>query len=175
MTGARVFWFTGLPAAGKTTLARQLSCKLQAEGQKVYVIDGDELRSGLNADLTYTDHDRSENMRRTMELAKILLSLDVWVIVAMISPFKKDRDLARQTIGHRFFTEIYLSTPLAVCEKRDPKSLYRSARLGLIQHVTGIDSPYEAPTTSDLEIDTTATSVDQSVEKILRQISHLDQ
>lgn len=168
----RVIWLTGLPASGKTTLAIKLKQLYEAQGSRVYLIDGDELRLGLNADLTYTDLDRSENIRRTVELTKILLSLNIVVIVAMISPFRKDRQLARETIGSRYFYEIFVSTPLIICEKRDPKSLYRSARLGLIQNVTGIDSPYEVPTKPDVIIDTTAKTVEQSVSYILSQLKN---
>lgn len=168
---AKVLWFTGLPASGKTTLALQLKEYYESRGLRVYVIDGDDLRSGLNADLTFTDADRSENIRRTIELVKILLSLDIMVIVATISPFKKDRLLAKKQIGSKLFVEIYLSTPLIICEKRDPKSLYRSARMGYVQNVTGIDSPYEVPNKPNIEIDTTAKTIKDCIALLVKSIA----
>ncbi len=162
----RVVWFTGLSGAGKSTLANALEVELFARGKRTYVLDGDNLRQGLNKDLPFTDEGRVENIRRVAEVAKLMLDAGVIVMTAFISPFKADRDLARELIGPPKFLEVFVDTPLAECEARDSKGLYRKARTGELRHMTGIDSPYEAPTKPDLVIDSGACSIDQSVQAL---------
>lgn len=166
----KVIWFTGLSGSGKSTLANALKNELEHQGKSAYVIDGDVLRKGLCDDLGFSDADRSENIRRAVALSQILLELNCYVIVALISPFQNDRSLARERIGGKDFMEIYVSTPLAVCEARDVKSLYKNARMGHIANMTGIDSVYEVPTEPDLIIDTKNRTVQDCVVEIITKI-----
>jgi bifunctional enzyme CysN/CysC len=135
-----------------------------------YILDGDNVRQGLNRDLGFTDADRVENIRRTAEVAKLLLDAGAVVITAFISPFRSERDMARQLFEPGEFIEVHLDVPLEVVEQRDPKGLYRKVRSGELPHFTGIDSPYEAPQTPELKLDTDALSVEESVERILALI-----
>lgn len=144
----KVIWLTGLSGSGKTTLANALLEELK--DRKVYVLDGDELRLGLNNNLGYSEEDRIENIRRAAEVAKLLMNLGFIVIAAFISPSNKSRKLARQIIGSDNFVEVFVYTPLEVCERRDPKGLYKKARNGLITNMTGIDSVYEIPSSPDV-------------------------
>ncbi len=144
----KVIWLTGLSGSGKTTLANALVAELK--DQKVYVLDGDELRLGLNNNLGYSEEDRIENIRRAAEVAKLLMSLGFIVIAAFISPSNKSRKLARQIIGSINYIEVFVDTPLEVCERRDPKGLYKKARNGLITNMTGIGSVYEVPSSPDV-------------------------
>ena len=159
----KVLWFTGLSGAGKSTLANALEQELHARGKHTYLLDGDNLRHGLNKDLGFTDADRAENIRRIAEVAKLMMDAGLIVMTAFISPFRAERDMARELIGRENFVEIYLSTPLETCEARDPKGLYKKARDNQIPNMTGINSPYEPPVEADLEIDTANTSVAQAV------------
>lgn len=159
----KVLWFTGLSGAGKSTLANALEQELHARGKHTYLLDGDNLRHGLNKDLGFTDADRAENIRRIAEVAKLMMDAGLIVMTAFISPFRAERDMARELIGQENFVEIYLSTPLETCEARDPKGLYKKARDNQIPNMTGINSPYEPPVEADLEIDTANTSVAQAV------------
>ena len=172
MNNPKVLWFTGLSGAGKSTLAQALSGSLIKRGFKVSVLDGDVLRQSICHDLGFSDEDRIEQMRRVIALSKAQLDEGAFVITALISPFKAMRDLARQTIGQDHFIEVYINTPLVVCEERDTKGLYKKARLGLIQKMTGIDSTYEAPTNPEVTIDTYQETIDQSVLKILNFINN---
>jgi len=167
----KVIWFTGLSGAGKSSLANQLSQALVKEGHKVSILDGDVLRQKLSHDLGFSDEDRIEHMRRVIALSKQQLEDGMFVITALISPFKEMRELARQTIGQEQFIEVYVNTPLSVCEERDTKGLYQKARLGLIKQMTGIDSAYEAPTNPEVTIDTSQDEINQSVLKILNFIN----
>ena len=144
----KVIWLTGLSGSGKTTLANALLEELK--DRRVYVLDGDELRLGLNNNLGYSEEDRIENIRRAAEVAKLLMNLGFIVIAAFISPSNKSRKLARQIIGSDNFVEVFVYTPLEVCERRDPKGLYKKARNGLITNMTGIDSVYEIPSSPDV-------------------------
>lgn len=166
----KVIWFTGFSGAGKSTLALHLSEKLKEQHHKVSIIDGDQLRQQFN-DLGFSNEDRMKQMQRAIELAKQQFDEDLFVIVALISPFTSVRKLARETIGNESFLEVYLNTPLSVCEERDTKGLYKKARLGLIQNMTGIDSIYEAPLNPEITIDTSKETMDQSVLKILELIA----
>lgn len=166
----KVIWLTGLSGAGKSTLAGNLRDVMSRLGHSVYVLDGDILRNGLNQDLGYSDHCRSENIRRAIEVAKILYDARITVIAAFISPFQKDRDIARYQFPKGIFIEVYVNTPIDVCEARDSKGLYKKARLGLISHMTGIDSIYEAPLKPEIEIDNSKESINESINRLLNII-----
>ena len=145
-----VLWLTGLSGAGKSTIADRLEQKLHAVGGRTYVLDGDNLRHGLNRDLGFTDADRVENVRRVAEVAKLMADAGLIVIVSLISPFRAERLMARELMGDIAFMEVFVDTPIAVCEKRDPKGLYRKARAGELVNFTGVDSPYEPPESPEL-------------------------
>lgn len=149
----KVIWLTGLSGAGKSTLANALDEALYRQGKRAYILDGDNIRHGLNKDLGFTQADRVENIRRVAEVAKLMLDAGLIVITAFISPFRSEREIARALIGNDRFMEVFLDTPLEVCELRDPKGLYRKARSGKLPNMTGIDSPYEAPQQPDVRID----------------------
>jgi adenylyl-sulfate kinase len=156
---AGTFWLTGLSASGKSTIARELEASLFDEGSAVFLIDGDNLRSGLCSDLNFSESDRQENIRRAAHTARIMNEAGVSVICCFISPLQRDRDLARTIIGDRYFSELYIKASLESCEARDPKGLYVKARRGEIPDFTGINSPYEAPENPDLVLDTESFSV----------------
>jgi len=161
-----VLWFTGLSGAGKSTLAMALESALFAQNHEVYTLDGDNLRYGLNANLGFSDEDRCENIRRVAEVASLFAKSGTIVLTAFISPFIADRASARKIIGSRFH-EIYLDPGLDACEARDPKGLYKKARAGEIAQFTGISSPYEAPESPELRIDTHRQSIEQSVRQLV--------
>ena len=163
----QVLWLTGLSGSGKSTIANALEKQLYAEGKKTYVLDGDNIRHGLNKDLGFTDKDRVENIRRVAEVAKLMCDAGLIVITAFISPFRSEREMARSLFQSGEYKEIFISTPLKIAEQRDPKGLYKKARSGEIPNFTGINSPYEKPIKPELTIDTSKTSVAQSVKKIL--------
>lgn len=165
-----VFWLTGLSASGKSTIAMRAERILHAQGYRVYVLDGDNLRQGLNADLGFSDSDRSENIRRVGAVAALMADAGVICMTAFISPFAADRDRARGASRDLPFHEIHIAAPLNVCEQRDPKGLYRKARAGEIVNFTGIDSIYETPVRPDLVIDTDVMGIDQSVDCLVRYI-----
>lgn len=150
----KVIWFTGLSGSGKSTLANALDCALHKAGKHTYILDGDNIRHGLNQDLGFTDEDRVENIRRIAEVSKLMLDAGLIVMTAFISPFKAERDMARSLIGPENFIEVHVNTPLEICETRDPKGLYKKARAGVISNMTGINSAYEAPTSPDICINT---------------------
>jgi bifunctional enzyme CysN/CysC len=141
----KVIWLTWLSGSGKSTFANTLEEELYAQGKRTYILDGDNVRQGLNKDLSFADADRVENIRRVAEVAKLMMDAGLVVMTAFISPFRADREMARETIGQDHFIEVFVDTPLEICEQRDPKGLYKSARLGLIPNMTGINSPYEVP------------------------------
>ena len=147
-----VLWLTGLPAAGKTTLAGALASRLRNLGLPACVLDGDDLRRGLNADLGFSEAGRDENVRRAAEVARLLLDSGIFVVAALISPFRAGRKQARTVAGAHRFVEIFVDAPLEVCQQRDPKQLYAKARAGEITGLTGIDSPYEAPQDPELRL-----------------------
>ena len=147
-----ILWLTGLPAAGKTTLAREIARRLEALGIRAFVLDGDDLRTGLNSDLGFSRAARNESVRRAGHAAKLLLDAGTIAVAALISPFRNQRQRIRELAGDGRFVEIFVDAPLHVCEKRDPKGLYASARAGDIQDVTGIDSPYEPPEDPDIRL-----------------------
>ena len=146
----RIVWFTGLSGSGKSSIANLLEKRLTAEGKHAYILDGDNVRHGLNRDLGFTEAARVENIRRVAEVAKLMADAGLIVLVSFISPFENERRLAREIAGDIDFVEVYVDTPLAVCEARDPKGLYKRARAGEIKNFTGIDSPFEAPDNPEL-------------------------
>ena len=167
----QVLWMTGLSGSGKSTIANELEKILYSQGKKTYILDGDNIRHGLNKDLGFTDKDRVENIRRVAEVAKLMCDAGLIVITAFISPFRLEREMARSLFEKNDFKEIYISTPLKVAEKRDPKGLYKKARQGKIPNFTGIDSIYEKPTNPELQIDTSKVSLSKAVKKILNIIT----
>ncbi len=164
-----IIWITGLSASGKTTLANELEIELYKKGLKTYLLDGDNLRTGLNKDLRFSKKDREENIRRVAHVSQILCDAGIVVITAFISPFKKDRKHARSLVKNDEFIEVFLNTPLNICEQRDPKGLYKKARKGEIKDFTGIDSIYEKA--NDAEIILGENSISNNVKLILKYLS----
>jgi len=165
-----IVWFTGLSGSGKSTIANLLEKRLYADGRHVYVLDGDNVRHGLNRDLGFTDADRVENIRRVAEVARLMADAGLIVIVSFISPFRDERELARDIAREVPFLEVFVDTPLAVCEARDPKGLYRKARSGKIKNFTGIDSAYEPPLAPELRIDTTAIEPEEAARVLAERV-----
>ena len=163
----QVLWMTGLSGSGKSTIANELEKVLYSQGKKTYILDGDNIRHGLNKDLGFTDKDRVENIRRVAEVAKLMCDAGLIVITAFISPFRLEREMARSLFEKNDFKEIYISTPLKIAEKSDPKGLYKKARAGEIKGFTGIDAPYEAPKNPELIIESDKYDVDTCAEKIV--------
>lgn len=169
-----VIWLTGLSGAGKSTIADLLDCSLHGCGRHTYVLDGDNLRHGLNRDLGFGLEARAENVRRLAEVAKLMVDAGLIVIVSAISPLRADRALARESLSGRApFVEVFVDVPIAVAESRDPKGLYRRARAGTLPQFTGIGSPYEAPTDPDIRIDAATQSPEQAVARIQDHIEGL--
>jgi adenylylsulfate kinase len=163
-------WLTGLSASGKTTIARQLEMQLIEQGQLCYILDGDNVRHGLNRDLGFTMEDRKENIRRIAEVAALMNDAGVIVITSFISPYRLDRQSARAVIGDDAFLEVFVDTPLEVCEERDPRGLYRKARAGEIQQFTGISDTYEVPENADIVLPTLELEPDQSAGRVIREL-----
>jgi bifunctional enzyme CysN/CysC len=171
--GSGVVWLTGLSGAGKSTLANVLEKRLHAQGRRTYLLDGDNVRHGLNKDLGFTAADRVENIRRVAEVAKLMVDCGVIVITAFISPFRAERQMARELFEAGEFIEVFVDTPLAVAEERDPKGLYKKARRGELKNFTGIDSPYEPPTQPEVRVDTTSLSVEAASDQLLQVLRQL--
>jgi bifunctional enzyme CysN/CysC len=167
-----VLWYTGLSGAGKSTIANLVDKRLHAARRHTYLLDGDNVRHGLNRDLGFTDADRVENIRRIAEVAKLMVDAGLIVSTAFISPFRAERQMARALVPDGEFIEIFVDTPLGVAEERDPKGLYKKARRGDLKNFTGIDSPYERPENPELTIDTTADSPEQAAERV---VAYLEQ
>ena len=165
-----ILWFTGLSGSGKSTLANAVNAALFERGLGTYVLDGDNVRHGLCKDLGFSDADREENIRRIGEVAKLFLDAGVIVLTAFVSPFRADRDKARDLVEAGDFFEIFCAADLDVCESRDPKGLYAKARSGAIKEFTGISSPYEAPDTPELKIDTGAQDLGESVNVVIKAL-----
>lgn len=164
---ACVLWLTGLSGAGKTTTANAVEQRLYAMGRHSYVLDGDNLRRGLNKDLGFTQVDRVENVRRIAEVARLFVNAGLIVLVSVISPFRNEREMARRMMEEGEFIEIFVDAPLEVCERRDPKGLYKKARAGEIKNFTGIDSLYEPPENPDIVLKTAERSVDELADQVI--------
>lgn len=162
-----LLWFTGLSGSGKSTIANALEKALNSKGVSTYTLDGDNIRSGLNKDLTFAPEDRTENIRRIAEVAKLFIDAGVVVLGAFVSPYRKDRGEIKTIVHPDNFIEIYINTSLEECEKRDVKGLYKKARSGEIKNMTGISAPYEAPINPDLEIKTENESIEGAVTRIV--------
>lgn len=162
-----LIWFTGLSGSGKSTIANLLEKELYKQGIHTYTLDGDNLRRGLNKDLLFTKEDRIENLRRTAEVAKLFIDAGLVVIAAFITPYNKTREDIKAIVGNDYYIEVFVNTPLEVCEQRDVKGLYKRARAGEIKNFTGISSPFEIPLNSTIEIETLKETPEQAVNKIL--------
>ncbi|MDB4325008.1 adenylyl-sulfate kinase [Flavobacteriaceae bacterium] len=165
---AYLLWFTGLSGSGKSTLANLVEMELYKKGLSTYILDGDNVRQGINKDLSFTPQDRSENIRRIAEISNLMLDAGVVTLAAFVSPYIKDREAVKQIVGPDNFIEIYVNTTLEACERRDVKGLYRKARAGEIKNMTGISAPYQAPTHPDLEIITDGQTIQESVAVIMQ-------
>lgn len=166
----KVLWYTGLSGSGKSTIANAVDIKLHELGKHTYLLDGDNVRHGLNGDLGFDDAARIENIRRVAEVAKLFVDAGLIVSTAFISPFRSDREYARDLIGAADFIEVFIDTPLEICEQRDPKGLYQKARAGEISNFTGISSPYETPNHPNIHIHTDELSVEQATAEIVAQL-----
>lgn len=162
-----ILWFTGLSGSGKSTIAHRLEEKLLKNGVRTYVLDGDNIRTGLNKDLGFSAEDREENIRRIGHVAKLFVDAGLVVLTAFISPYKKDRAAVRSLVGSDEFVEIYVKCPLEICEQRDVKGLYGKARRGLVKQFTGIDDPYEEPENPEVILETDKVNLERCVEEIL--------
>jgi adenylylsulfate kinase len=164
--GSCALWFTGLSGSGKSTIANAVSTELHRRGINEYVLDGDNIRHGLNKDLGFSEHDRTENIRRIGEVAKLFVESGKVTTTAFISPFRSDREQVRALFDEGEFIEVFVNCPLEECERRDPKQLYAKARRGEIKDFTGIDSPYEAPINPEITIQTDLLSIEEAVEQV---------
>jgi adenylylsulfate kinase len=169
-----VLWFTGLSGSGKSTVANEVAYKLHSIGKLTYVLDGDNIRHGLNKNLGFSPEDRNENIRRISEVANLFSDSGVIAITAFISPYRKYRNFCRELVGNGRFVEIFCRASLETCESRDPKGLYKKAREGLIKDFTGINAPYEEPDNPELIVDTDKETVDESAEKVMKKLKELD-
>ncbi|GAB3224251.1 adenylyl-sulfate kinase [Algoriphagus aestuariicola] len=167
----KLIWFTGLSGSGKSTLANAVEVQLFEAGYSTYLLDGDNIRTGLNKDLGFSKEDRVENIRRIAEVAKLMMDAGLIVVSAFISPFRVERQLIAELVGAENFLEVYVDCPLEVCEERDVKGLYKKARAGVIKNFTGIDSPYEAPISPAVHIHSDKEDLKISVKKVIGVIS----
>ena len=168
---AYLLWFTGLSGSGKSTLANLVEITLHKQGLSTYILDGDNIRQGINKDLSFAPEDRTENIRRIAEISNLMLNAGVITLAAFVSPYIKDREEVQQMVGLDNFIEIFVNTSLEECERRDVKGLYKKARSGEIKNMTGISAPYEAPINPDLEVITDGQSIEESVEIIINFIT----
>ena len=165
---AYLLWFTGLSGSGKSTLANLVEIELYKKGLSTYILDGDNVRQGINKDLSFAPKHRSENIRRIAEISNLMLDAGVITLAAFVSPYKKDREVVKQIVGPDKFIEIYVNTSLEACESRDVKGLYKKARAGEIKNMTGISAPYQVPTHPDLEVVTDEKTIQESVAIIMQ-------
>jgi adenylylsulfate kinase len=168
---AYLIWFTGLSGSGKSTLANLVEVALHKNGLSTYVLDGDNIRQGINKDLSFSPKDRTENIRRIAEISKLMLDAGVLTLAAFVSPYIKDRESVQKIVKAENFIEIYVNTSLEECERRDVKGLYKKARTGEVKNMTGISAPYEAPVNPDLEVITDGNSIEESIKTILEFIT----
>jgi adenylylsulfate kinase len=168
-----VLWFTGLSGSGKSTVANEVAYKLQTMGRLTYVLDGDNIRHGLNKNLGFSPEDRNENIRRISEVANLFADAGAIAITAFISPYRKYRNFCRELAGEGRFVEIFCKASLETCEKRDTKGLYKKAREGIIKDFTGVNAPYEEPENPELIVDTDVETVEESAEKVMRKLEEL--
>ena len=168
--GSFLIWFTGLSGSGKSTIANALEKELHKMNIRTYLLDGDNVRKGLNSDLSFSPADRRENIRRIAEVSSLMIDGGLVVLSAFISPYKNDREFVKNTVKNENFIQIFVDTPLAVCKTRDPKGFYIKAEKGLIKNFTGISAPYETPENPDLKIDTTTTGIAEAVKLIIQKI-----
>ena len=168
-----ILWFTGLSGSGKSTVANAVESKLMSLGKHSYLLDGDNVRHGLNKDLGFSDSDRVENIRRIGEVAKLFVDAGNIVLTAFISPFIADREQVRKLVDNGQFLEVFIDTPIDICEARDPKGLYKKARAGEIKHFTGIDSEYQAPLTPEIHIKTAELSIEACAEQVVAKLDEL--
>ena len=162
-----VVWLTGCPASGKSTIAHHMERELFDRGVYCYVLDGDNVRHGINSDLGFSREDRRQNLRRIGEVAKLFVDAGIVVLAAFVSPFREDRDTVREIVGPEFFFEVYVKCSIETCEMRDPKGQYKKARAGLIKEYTGVSAPYEVPLNPEIILDTEELDVESSVRKVL--------
>ncbi len=167
---ARVIWMTGLSGSGKTTIARNIEMELNKRGFLTQILDGDNVRTGINNNLGFSEEDRYENIRRISEVSKLFMNCGIICINSFISPTKKIRDMAKDIIGKEHFIEVYVNAPVEVCEERDVKGLYKKARKGEIKNFTGIDAPFDAPESPTIELKTNELSIEESVARSLKVI-----
>lgn len=168
--GSFLMWFTGLSGSGKSTIANAVEQELHNQGIHTYTLDGDNVRQGLNKDLSFAPEDRKENIRRIAEVANLFVDAGVVVLAAFVSPYKKDREKIEKTVKDVNFVEVFVDTPIEECERRDVKGLYAKARKGLIKDFTGVNAPYEAPENPDVRIDTSKETIEESVATIMKAI-----
>ena len=169
--GAFLIWFTGLSGSGKSTIANELEKALFAKEIHTYLLDGDNVRKGLNNNLSFSPEDRSENIRRIAEVANLMIDAGLVVLASFVSPYREDRENVKRIVGYNNFIEVFVNTPIEECERRDVKGFYAKARAGEIKNFTGVNAPYEAPMAPDVEIDTTVVSVEEAVALILSVIN----
>jgi len=173
-----VLWYTGLSGSGKSTIANEVAFQLHSKGKLAYVLDGDNIRHGLNKDLGFSPEDRKENIRRISEVAHLFADAGLITMTAFISPYRVDRDFCREITEKGQFIEIYCKAALDTCEQRDPKGMYKKARAGIIKDFTGIDAPYEAPKNPELVVDTDKETVEESANKVMKklvELGHIEQ
>jgi len=168
-----VLWFTGLSGSGKSTIANEVANQLHLRGRLAYVLDGDNIRHGLNKDLAFSPEDRNENIRRISEVANLFADAGLIAITAFISPYRSYRNFCRELVGKGRFIEIYTKASIETCEKRDTKGLYKKAKAGIIKDFTGINAPYEEPENPELIIDTNKETIEESTEKVLKKLEEL--
>ncbi|TYC15647.1 adenylyl-sulfate kinase [Bizionia gelidisalsuginis] len=164
-------WFTGLSGSGKSTIANGVEQELYKKGVKTYILDGDNIRNGINSDLSFSPEDRTQNIRRIAEVSNLMIDAGIVVLAAFVSPYKKDRDNIRSVVKDVNFVEVYVNASIEECEKRDVKGLYKKARRGEIKNMTGISAPYDAPENPDIEVQTEDESIEKIVQKIVQYIT----
>lgn len=165
-----LLWFTGLSGSGKSTIANAVEVALSSKGIHTYLLDGDNVRMGINSNLSFSPEDRTENIRRIAEISKLMVDAGLVVLASFVSPYREDRENVKKIVGYANFVEIFVNTPIEECERRDVKGLYKKARRGEIENFTGVNAPYESPLAPEIEVDTTKMNVEEIVDVILKNI-----